>query len=95
MFVASRAVNPLRKGSGIASLGTTMDSNFEEGLLETGVSMIFLNLERMALGSVVLDGIGALFSLVEASATEVTPTIGTWGGGAIPDGIVTNGVVVT
>ena len=53
-----------------ASSGTMTDSNLEERLLEIGVSMIFQHLEGTALGSVEIDGVSALFLLVEASATE-------------------------
>ena len=50
----------------------------------------------MASGSVKVDGVGAHFLWVEALAMEVTPTMGTWGGGrTIPDGTVIDGAVVT
>ena len=83
-----------------ASLGTMMDSKFGTELLVAGISvtMILWHLEGMTLGSDEVDSDGIF--LLEAilvdgdSSTWVTPMIGTWGGTALINGVVANGVVV-
>ena len=80
-----------------------MDGNLEAGLLgleeviRMGVGKILLHLEEPTLWSAEVEGEG-IFLLVDASAeggssTLVTPTMDTWGGKTIIDGVVVNGVV--
>ena len=76
-----------------------MDSKFGTELLVIGISvgMILWHLEGMTLGSEKVEGDGMILLaaiLVDGdSSTWVTPTMGTWGGTTIVDGVVANGVV--
>ena len=68
-----------------------------EEVIRIGVGIILLHLEESASWSAEVEGDG-IFLLVDAlakggSSTLVTPTIGTWGGKTITDGVVANGIV--
>ena len=77
-----------------------MDGKFGTELLVVGisVSMILWHLEGMTLGSDEVEGNGmillAAVSVDGDSSTWVTPTMGTWGGATIINGVVPGGVVV-
>ena len=80
-----------------------MDGNLEaellglEEVIGMGVGTILLCLEEPTLRSAEAEGEG-IFLLVDASAkggssTLVTPSMGTWGGKTIINGVAANGVV--
>ena len=80
-----------------------MDGNLETELLgleeeiRMGIGVILLHLEEPTLQSAEVEGEG-IFLLVDAltkggSSTSVIPTMGTWGGKTIIDGVVADGVV--
>ena len=76
-----------------------MDGKFGTELLVAGIGigMILQHLEGMVLGSAEVEGDGILLlvgALVKGdSSMWVTPTMGTWGGETVMDGVVANRIV--